>query len=152
MSIMRTIAIAVLLIANSGCSSFAQAGPLGDRCGVMSVSRGAVERLSRYFTEDEYAGLRGDAIEQLPVTVSKSEVTNRGVCTRALNAALRILEQDPRFIEASRRGYMHKVFQIGPYYAVLVRVNDLPGQVSLAPVPLIVLSGPAMRFVSIIAT
>lgn len=123
-----------------------------DVCGSLPLTQQGVDRLARYFTDEEYEEVRGAELSQLPANSQARIVTNRGICSHAIHAALRVLSGEQGFSRLRDHGNRYRVLQFGPYYAVLMVENQMPGRVRLGWSPLLIFRGPQMEYRAVILT
>lgn len=117
----RTLLLVSVAAAAAGARDLSaqQAAP----CGTAEISPAGVERIARYFHEEELAPVRAD-IPAVSPSAAREVVEEEAVCT-AVRAALDAWVSYPQ-------GYTYRVVRIGPYLAALVLANqETPGVVIL---------------------
>ncbi len=123
---MRRILTLVALVLWLPSPGWSQNAP--DRCGDLTATQDRIDRLGRYFTDDQYAWWRQAVnVQQLGLSEVKAAVTSRQVCGKVARAVESELKKAPDWREIQTNGYRYRIFQFGPYYVALVILRAPPG-------------------------
>lgn len=99
---------------------------------------GVLHSVARYFLDDDLQPVREGWLAKVDSAAPRLVVSNVQTCKRIMRAVTSVLRKAGDWQAFQSSGYEFAVFQIGTYYAVVIRQLASSGEIRLGRMPMLV--------------
>ena len=114
------------------------AGVAQSDCVTLPKAEGVLNSVARYFLDDGEQPVRERLFAKVDSAAPRFLLRDASRCQQIMRKVTSIFQKAGDWQALQSRGFQFAMYQIGPYYAVVVWPLDPPGKTSLARVPMLV--------------
>ena len=107
-------------------------------CVSLTNANGVLTSVARYFLDDDLQAVREGIIVKVDSSAPRLILTDAHKCQQIMRQVTSVLRSAGDWQAFQASGYQFAVYQIGTYYAVVIRQNDQAGSTRIARVPMLV--------------